>query len=68
MKTSAPKTCNLVGNTKDEGNGDWIYVNDTDDLFRHNVDVDFNKLKFDPINFYLNSNNDEMVNLNVILF
>ena len=34
---------------KDEGTGNWIVISSPDDLFRHDVDVDFAKLDYKPM-------------------
>ena len=44
MKKSAKKE-GLIGiNKKDLGTGPWLVVTTPDDLFNHNVDINFSKL------------------------
>ena len=43
IKKSAKYEGKIGNNEKDEGIGDWITISTPDDLFKHNIDVDFQK-------------------------
>ena len=43
MKKSAKYEGKIGNNKKDEEIGDWITISTPDDLFKHNIDVDFQK-------------------------
>ena len=50
MKKSAKKAGKLPGeNGKDDGTGKWLTITSPDDLFKHNVDVDFEELNYQPL-------------------
>ena len=49
MKKSAKKAGLITGNEKDQGTGAWITVTSPDDLFRNDVDIDFDKLNYKPL-------------------
>ena len=50
MKKSAKKARKSLGeNDKDEGTGNWLTITSPDDLFKHNVDVDFEELNYQPL-------------------
>ena len=51
MKKSAKYEGKIGNNEKDEGIGDWITISTPDDLFKHNIDVDFQKLNYLPLLF-----------------
>jgi len=36
---------------KDEGTGNWLYVKTVDDLFKHDIEVDFEKLNYKGLEF-----------------
>ena len=36
---------------KDTGTGDWITVTSPDDLFKAGIDVDFEKIKYEPLRY-----------------
>ena len=48
-KRSALKHGKLNDGKKDEGIGDWLIINSTDDLFKFNIDLDFKKLGYKPL-------------------
>ena len=52
MKKSARKAGKIIDG-EDEGIGSWLYVNSPDDLFKHDIDIDFEKLGHTPLNFNL---------------
>ena len=50
MKKSAKKAGKPLGeNGKDEGIGNWLTITSPDDLFKHNIDVDFEELNYQPL-------------------
>ena len=49
MKKSARKNGDLNNDDKDEGIGDWIIITNPDDLFKHDVYIDFKKLDYVPL-------------------
>ena len=50
MKRSALKVgIELKPGEQDQGVGKWLYVSSPDDLFRHNMDIDFAKLNYQPL-------------------
>ena len=51
MKKSAKYKDKIGNNEKDEEIGDWITISVPDDLFKHNIDVDFQKLNYLPLLF-----------------
>lgn len=59
MKKSARKYGELDDDEKDEGIGNWLMVSSPDDLFRHNIDVDFAKLDYKPL--MLNIEHDDEI-------
>jgi len=50
MKKSAKKIGQYFEG-KDEGTGKWLYVKSVDDLFKHGIDVDFEKLGYRGLDF-----------------
>ena len=52
MKKSARKAGKIIDG-EDEGIGSWLYVNSPDDLFKDDIDIDFEKLGHTPLNFNL---------------
>ena len=48
-KRSAHKHGKLNNGKKDEGTGNWLIINSTDDLFKFNIDLDFEKLGYKPL-------------------
>ena len=56
MKKSAKYEGKIGNNVKDERIGDWITISTADDLFKHNIDVDFYKLNYLPLLFNDNNN------------
>ena len=51
MKKSAKYEGKIGKNEEDEGIGDWITISTPDDLFKHNVNLDFKKLNYLPLLF-----------------
>ena len=51
MKKSVKYEGKIGNNEKDEEIGDWITILTPDDLFKHNIDVDFQKLNYLPLLF-----------------
>jgi len=52
MKKSAVKSgVSMKPGQKDEGIGKWLYVTYPDDLFKHGIDIDFEKLKYKPLSY-----------------
>ena len=51
MKKSAKCEGKIGNNEKDEEIGDWITISIPDDLFKHNIDVDFQKQNYLPLLF-----------------
>ena len=51
MKKSAKQEGKIGSNEKDEGIREWITISTPDDLFKHNIDVDFQKLNYLPLLF-----------------
>ena len=52
MKKSAQKAgLPLDKNGNDQGTGKWLTITSVDDLFKINVDVDFEKLNFLPFKY-----------------
>ena len=49
MKRSAREQGVLTNGNKDEGTGNWIVISSPDDLFHHDIDVDFAKLDYKPM-------------------
>ena len=49
MKKSARKNGDLSNDDKDEGIGDWITITSPDDLFKHDINIDFEKLDYLPL-------------------
>ena len=49
MKRSAREQGVMTDGGKDEGTGNWIVISSPDDLFRHDVDVDFAKVDYKPM-------------------
>ena len=49
MKRSAREESVLTNGNKDEGTGNWIVISSPDDLFHHDIDVDFAKLDYKPM-------------------
>ena len=49
MKKSARKNGDLNIDDKDEGIGDWITITSPDDLFQHDINIDFKKLYYVPL-------------------
>ena len=39
----------LQENEKDQGVGKWLYITSPDDLFKHNIGIDFVKLNYKPL-------------------
>ena len=48
-KRSALNHGKLNDGKKDEGIGNWLTINSTDDLFKINIDLDFEKLGYKPL-------------------
>ena len=49
MKKSAQKkNADLNNDDKDEGIGNWITITSLDNLFKHDINIDFNKLYYVP--------------------
>ena len=48
-KRSELKHGKLNDGIKDEGIGNWLTINSTDDLFKFNIDLDFEKLGCKPL-------------------
>ena len=51
MKKSAKKEGLIGVNEKDFGTSPWLVVSTPDDLFKHNVDINFSKLNYQPLLF-----------------
>ena len=52
MKRSARKAgMNLQDNEQDKGTGPWLIITSPDDLFKYDIDIDFKKLNYGPLNF-----------------
>ena len=49
MKKSALEQGILTDGSKDEGTGNWIVISSPEDLFRLDIDVDFDKLDYKPM-------------------
>ena len=49
MKKSARKNGDLSNDDKDEGIDDWITITRPDDLFKHDINIDFEKLDYLPL-------------------
>ena len=49
MKKSAQINVDLNNDDKDEGIGDWITITSLDDLFKHDTNIDFKKLDYEPL-------------------
>ena len=50
MKKSAKQAgIALQENEKDQGVGKWLYITSPDDLFKHNIGIDFVKLNYKPL-------------------
>ena len=49
MKKSARKNGDLSNDDKDEGIGDWITITSPDDVFKHDINIDFEKLDYLPL-------------------
>ena len=59
MKRSAVKAgIELKPGERDQGVGKWLYVSSPDDLFRHNIDIDFAKLNYQPLSFDLETDDN----------
>ena len=41
-----------------QGIGKWLYVSSPNNLFRHNIDIDFAKLNYQPLSFNLEMDNN----------
>ena len=58
MKKSVKKKGLIGVNEKDLETGPWLVVSTPDDLFKHNVDIKFSKLNYQPLLFNWNDLND----------
>ena len=60
MKKSSIKAgLPLDKNGKDQGTGKWLTVSSIDDLFKYNVDIDFEKLNYLPLKYNNNLATDQ---------
>ena len=59
IKKSAKYKGNIGNNEKDEEIGDWITISTPDGLFKHSIDVDFQKLNYLPLLFNDDANYKE---------
>ena len=58
MRKSAKKEGLIGVNEKDLGIGLWLVVSTPDNLFKHNVDIKFSKLNYQPLLFNSDDLND----------
>ena len=59
IKRSAVKAgIELKHGERDQGVGKWLYVSYPDDLFRHNINIDFTKLNYQPLSFNLETDDN----------
>ena len=49
MKRSTQFYGEIDGNERDDGVGEWNYINSADDLFKHDIDIYFTKLDYKPL-------------------
>ena len=61
LKQSAVKEgLSLDENGKDPKTGNWMTIASPDDLFKLNIDTDFEKLNYDPFWYNINGNDSVM--------
>ena len=62
MKHFAAKAGKPLENSgRDEGTGNWLAISSPDDLFRYNIDLDFDALGYQPLLFNNSNLNDSTV-------
>ena len=59
-KSAVKEGLSLDENCKDPGTGNWMTVTSPDDLFKLNIDVDFEKLNYDPFRYNISENDSVM--------
>ena len=62
VKHSAAKADKPLGDSgRDEGTGNWLALSSPDDLFRYNINLDFDALSYQPLLFNNSNLNDSTV-------
>ena len=59
-KSAVKKGLSLDENDKNPGTGNWMTVTSPDDLFKLNIDADFEKLNYDPFRYNISENDSVM--------
>ena len=51
MKQSAREAGTITNNKSDTGTGNWLIIDSPDDLFKYEMNIDFDKLNYTPLKF-----------------
>ena len=51
MKRSAREAGTITNNERDTGTGNWLTIDSPDDLFKYEMNIDFDKLNYTPLKF-----------------